>query len=62
MAIDRCFGETTFDDGALCTKMLSSGSQAEVIELAKAGKIRARKGKIVHVGGLVSVGVRAYIF
>jgi hypothetical protein len=30
--------------------------------LAKAGKIRARKGKIVHVGGLVFVGVRAYIF
>ena len=35
--------------------MLSSGSQAEVIQLAKAGKIRARKGKIVHVGGLVLV-------
>ena len=57
-----CFGETTFDDGAFCTKMLSSGSQAEVIELAKAGKIRARKGKIVHVGGLGFVGVGAYNF
>ena len=45
-----CFGETTFDDGAFYTKVLSSGSQTEVIELAKAVKIRARKGKFVHVG------------
>jgi hypothetical protein len=51
-----------FDDGTFCAKVLPSGSQAEVIQLAKAGKIRAGKGKIVHVGGLVFVGVGAYIF
>ena len=57
-----CFGETTFDDGTFCAKVLSSGSQAEVIQLAKAGKVRAGKGKIVHVGGLVFVCVGTYIF
>ncbi len=41
--------------------MLSSGNKAEFIELAKTGKIRAIKGKIVHVGGLVFVCVRTYI-
>ncbi|AKX44177.1 hypothetical protein AKN87_02965 [Thiopseudomonas alkaliphila] len=45
-----CFGETTLDDCVLCAKVLPSGNEAEVIQLAKAGKIRAGKGKIIHVG------------
>ena len=57
-----CFGETTLDDCVFCAKVLPSGNEAEVIQLAKAGKIRAGKGKIIHVGGLVFVGVGAYIF
>src|SRR5690554_5866205 len=32
------------------------------LRLAKAGKVWAGKGKIAHVGGLVFVGVGAYIF
>lgn len=39
-----------------------AGNKAKFIELAKAGKNRAGKGKNVHVGGLVFVCVEAYIF
>lgn len=37
-------------DSMLYTKVLPGCYEAELIELAKAGKVRGRKGKIRHVG------------
>lgn len=52
----------TNNNGAPWRQKLSSGKKAQRAELAKAGKVRVGKGKIMHVGGVVFVWVRAYIF